>query len=220
MQRRHNKKFTAVMLVLVLALSGFTGCTKNPAGSEITSSVQNGTGTETTSLSAKDMTVEEMLKHIKLYGEEVSLPCKVSELPKTVTLGDGYTLSDGGAVADLLHNGKKIGAAHFDEMESNEFKEINMSSGHEDEVITAFTLHAYADGVDCFDIAGITGRDTQEDVLEKLGEPSINEKNGAVYEYVNNGKLYGLSFSYDTDGLMGLCIARITDERQEETTNE
>lgn len=220
MQRRRNKKLTAVMLVLVLALSGFTGCTKNPAGSEITSSVQNGTGTETTSLSAKDMTVEEMLKHIKLYGEEVSLPCKVSELPKTVTLGDGYTFSEGGAVADLLHNGKKIGAVHFDEMESNEFKEINMNSGYEDEVIYTFTLDAYAEGVDCFEIAGITGRDTQKDVLEKLGEPPIRGENVLTYESTNNGKLYGLTFLYDTDELMGLCIARITDERQEETTNE
>ncbi len=219
MQRRHNKKFTAVMLVLVMALSCFMGCTRNPIGSE-TPPPQNGTETENTSLSAKDMTVEEMLKHIKLYGEEVSLPCKVSELPKTVTLGDGYTFSEGGAVADLLHNGEKIGAAHFDDMESNEFKEINMSSGYEDEVIYAFTLHAYADGVDCFDIVGVTGRDTQKDVLEKLGEPPIRGENSLEYQEIYNEKWYGLAFIYDSDELMGLCIASITDKRQEETTNE
>ncbi len=219
MQKKRNKKLTAVILVLVMALSCFMGCAKNSIGSETPPS-QNGTETETTSLSAKDMTVEEMLKHIKLYGEDVSLPCKVSELPKTVTLGDGYTFSEGGAVADLLHNGEKIGAAHFDEMESNEFKEINMSSGYEEEVITAFSLHAYADGVDCFEIVGIIGRDTQKDVLEKLGEPTIRGENDLTYESTHNGKLYGLTFLYDTDELMGLCIARITDERQEETTNE
>ncbi len=160
-----------------------------------------------------------MLKHIKLYGEEVSLPCKVSELPKTVTLGDGYTLSDG-AVCDLLHNGETIGVARFYEMKSNEFKEINMSSGYEDEVIYTFTLDAYAEGVDCFEIVGVTGRDTQKDVLEKLGEPPIRGENALDYQNIHNGKVYGLSLIYDTDELMGLCIASITDERQEETTNE
>lgn len=52
------------------------GCTKENVSIENTSPTQTETVTEVTeaaSMSAKDMTVEEMLKHIKLYGEEVSL---------------------------------------------------------------------------------------------------------------------------------------------------
>lgn len=220
MQKKYNKKLKKLVAVVLVMMFCLAGCSQKAVSSEITSSVQNETvtETETVSLSPKDMTVEEMLKHIKLYGEEVSLPCKVSELPKTVTLGDGYTMSDGGAVCDLLHNGEKIGAIHLDKMKSDGFKQINMSTGYENEIIYGMTLHASADGVDCFDIVGVTGHDTKEDILKKLGERSNQAENDYTYECTNNGKIYELAFIYDTDDLMGLCIIGITDEREKETT--
>lgn len=213
MQRKHNKKSKKLVAVVLVMMFCLIGCSKEAVSSEITSSVQ----TEAVSLSPKDMTVEEMLKHIKLYGEEVSLPCKVSELPKTVTLGDGYTMSSG-IVFDLLHNGEKIGVVRLYDIKSDELKPISMSSEYENEIVYAFTLDAVANGVDCFDIVGITGHDTKKDILQKLGEPSDKAENDYTYESTNNGKRYGLTFLFDTDELMGLCMMRITDEREEETT--
>lgn len=210
MQRKHNKKSKKLVAVVLVMMFCLIGCSKEAVSSEITSSVQ----TEAVSLSPKDMTVEEMLKHIKLYGEEVSLPCKVSELPKTVTLGNGYTYSDGGAVCDVVHDGKVIGVAHFYKMKSNEFKEINMSTGYENEVIYAFTLDAITKGVDCFDIVGITAQDTKDSAISKLGTPLYGEGQCITYESERAGKKCSLGLFFDDNGNMSLLDIYVVEEEK------
>ena len=113
MNKKINKiKGKALLLTLCVSLMSFAGCggSNETSGNNETQAQTKQEMTTQESLSPKDMTVKAWLENLEIAGKKVGVPCKVSDMPDSITLEDGYIMPKQGLFCDFKYNGTKAGS--------------------------------------------------------------------------------------------------------------
>lgn len=213
---RESKRVVALLATAIL-LCGFTGCdskeanstpvaeSKDPQNSEAnsgdtgSSDGQNGAQSE--------FNFDEAVKNITLFGQQISLPCKWSDLSNDFTHDTMYITSGNNLMCRLMYKGEKIGSIvfgdcdieHSDEAESKPVVSIIIGFNDYGYPYEDYEL-PYLKGIGChlglleLNFGGLSMTSTEEDIKAALGEPNTIEKGAVNRHYLDydfdNGYLY------------------------------
>lgn len=228
---KNNRKLLSIVLLLSgLGMIILNGCTKNNPEIDTTFDQNmegsnediNPEGSILSEKTPKEMTTAEKLQYLSIEGQQIGLPCKVSDLTGGLALGNGVTIENEKnnvtvTICFLEHDGLNKGKAFVDDCDVGP-ELVDMSSGYEDKWIYNILSHEFK-----FEILGVTDKSSMDDIISEWGEPPYKktDEEGGVIEYYDAGvnpeidqEYDYISFGFDDDGSLLLCIFNTVSSRE------
>ena len=205
MNKKINKiKGKALLLTLCLSLMSIAGCGgsnetsgNNETQAQTTQEVES-TEAVTDAIPSGTVSVDDMLKSLKICGIDVSLPRKVGELPEEFTLQNGI-VSSGTAIAKLCFQGNAIGTIRIYGVKSEQFP-VSYRDEYRDLYIGGFTLDSEKNSYCTYEIMGVSQEATKTEIIGKLGCPYEEKGNKINYKSQVSDKGYnGITFYFDAN---------------------
>lgn len=213
-------KRAVALLATAILLCGFTGCDSKESNStpiaESKDSQNSKANPSDTGLSdaqneqsggQAEFNFDEAVKNITLFGHNISLPCRWSDLSNDFTHDTMYITSGNNLMCRLMYKGEKIGSIvfggcdveHSDEAESKPVVSIIIGFNDYGYPYEDYEL-PYLNGIGChlglleLNFGDLSMTSTEEDIRATLGEPNAIEKGAVNRHYLDydfdNGYLY------------------------------
>lgn len=192
--RKKRSRIVVFLMLISLMLTGCADLASKAIDAYLESKVQG--------LTKSKISFSQEIKRMTLFGKEISFPCKIADLGEGFAYMESFAHTVPGydwVVVPLTYEGKLIGTLTLSDYTEGMdlyqlyieginlgFDDVDTSLSPSERKEKREAEGKYLDKIE-FSFAGVSFDSTQEEIIERLGEPSKKEESVWEYNYHDEG---------------------------------